>query len=181
MPRTGIAFTAADYRALPDNAPRMELLDGEYSMSPSPSRRHQEVLANLFALLLAFLRAHPVGKAWISPFDTYLSDSDVLQPDILLLLAAHLDRVADDGVHGAPDLCVEVLSPGTAGHDFTLKREIYRRSGVAEYWIVDPRAESVTLYRLQENPEPRKFDKGERFASPLLPDFAPELAQIFAR
>jgi len=105
----------------------------------------------------------------------------VLQPDILALLNAHLDRVADDGVHGAPDLCVEVLSPGNAGQDFTLKREIYRLAGVPEYWIVDPRAESVAVYRLQENPEPRRFEKGERLAFPLLPGFAPEMARIFAR
>ena len=93
----------------------------------------------------------------------------------------HEARIHADGVHGAADVVIEVASPSTSVRDLMLKREIYRRGGVPEYWVVDPEAETVTLFRLQERGEPRVFRAAERLSSPALPRFAPEIASLFAR
>jgi Uma2 family endonuclease len=179
MPTT-IRFTADHYRALPPNAPRMELLDGEYAMTPAPSPKHQAIVGNIFYQLTQYFLRQANGRAFVSPIDVYLGEADVPQPDVIALLKAHFDRISEDGIDGAPDLAVEVLSPSTSVADLTLKREIYRRGGIPEYWIVDPKAESLTLHRLQEASSPRVFGKGEALSSPLLPEFAPKVEELFA-
>ena len=181
MARTGIQFTASDYKALPETAPRMELLDGEFEMAPAPSTRHQTVTLNVAVMLREFLAHAATGKVFISPCDVYLDDADVVQPDVLVLLNPHLEREREDGIHGAPDLVVEVISKTSGAQDMTLKRAIYRRGGVTEYWIVDPSSETVLSCRLQEPGEPRLLRIGESIASPLLPGFAGTLSEVFAR
>ncbi|MCC6738924.1 MAG: Uma2 family endonuclease [Planctomycetia bacterium] len=176
-----ISFNADHYRSLPENAPRRELLDGEYFRSPSPSDRHQVVAGRLFRMLGEHLDRRPMGALRIAPLDVYLSGTSVVQPDILLVLEEHASRIHEDGVHGAPDLAVEVSSPGTAKNDVTVKPELYRQAGVVEYWFVDPATSTVNTYRLQETSAPRLFAVGERLESVLLPGFAPAIADVFAR
>ncbi len=180
MTRAAIHFTSADYKALPESAPRMELIDGEFEMAPAPSPRHQSVIVNLVGLLLRYLEKFPIGKQLVAPCDVYLDEASVVQPDVLLLLNGHLDREKEDGIHGAPDLTVEVLSPASGAMDMTTKREIYRRGGVTEYWIADPKSRTVTLFRLQETIAPRVFRDGEAVSSPLLPGLEAPIARVFA-
>jgi len=137
------------------------------------------VVGRLYRLLCDHVEARGTGIALVSPCDVYLSESDVPQPDLLVLLNEHRDRIRDDGVHGPPDLAVEVLSPSTGAQDLTLKREIYRLAGVPEYWILDPRAQTVSLWRLQESPERTLFKLDDRLASPLLPGFEPTVRAMF--
>lgn len=180
MTRSAIHFTATDYRALPDSAPRMELIDGEFEMAPAPSPKHQSILRNLVEILLKCLEKNPLGKLLFAPCDVYLGDSDVVQPDILFLLNGHLDREREDGIYGSPDLTVEVISPTSGAIDMTTKREIYRRGGVTEYWIVDPKTRTLTLFRLQEPGSPRVFRDNEALSSPLLPSLNTPVALVFA-
>lgn len=175
-----IRFTADHYRALPPEAPRMELIDGEYVVAPSPNRRHQKAVGMFHFLLMEYFRKNAIGQVLLAPFDVYLSQSDVLQPDLLVVLNNHADRLQLDGVHGAPDIVVEIASPGTAGRDLTLKMEIYQRSGVPEYWYADPQTGTVALYRLQEKGERTLFSNTDSLVSALLPGFQAKLADIFA-
>ena len=147
----------ADYLAWPDEA-RYELIDGiAYAMGPAPSRRHQEVTLELARQIAAALEGSPC-RPYIAPFDVRLpraagekSDAaidTVVQPDISVICdRAKLD---ERGCLGAPDWIVEVLSPTTASHDQIVKRSLYERAGVREYWLVHPTDRIVTIYLLDQ-------------------------------
>jgi Uma2 family endonuclease len=124
-----------DYEALPDE-PRCELIFGRFYVSPSPTSLHQ-MLVLLLARLLDDIAVASGGLALTAPMDVALDEHSVVQPDLIYLLAEHRDR-AVERVEGAPDLVVEVLSPGTARRDRGEKLRLYAESGVREYWIVDP-------------------------------------------
>ena len=110
----------------------------------------------------------------------YLSAHDVLQPDLLFVSKGRLERVSHDGVHGAPDLVVEVLSPTTRHLELGAKKRLYAKHGVREYWVVDPQDETVTSYDLERAPdEPRTYGAGARFTSSLLVGFAFDVTELF--
>lgn len=145
--------TYGEYLTWPDEL-RYELIDGRaYAMSPAPTRRHQQIVGELFSQIHGQLRGHPC-RAYIAPFDVRLprgteADDDVdtvVQPDIVVF--CDRSRLDERGARGAPDWIIEVLSPGTASHDQILKRDLYERHGVAEYWLVHPGDRLVTVYRL---------------------------------
>ena len=145
--------TYGEYLTWPDEL-RYELIDGRaYAMSPAPTRRHQEIVGELFRQIANALQGHPC-RAYVAPFDVRLprgseADDDVdtvVQPDIAVF--CDRSRLDERGARGAPDWIIEVLSPGTAGHDQLLKRDLYERHGVAEYWLVHPGDRLVTVYRL---------------------------------
>lgn len=180
--RPDIRFSYAEYLALPETGPRYQLLDGELIMSPAPSFRHQLVVARILAALLTFVEARRLGRVVGSPIDVILTDQDVLQPDIAYVSAARTPLIAREGIRGGPDLTVEALSPATAKLDRGPKRLLYARHGVTEYWIVDPDADRIDLYRLQENadaPE-RSLGAADTLTTPLLPGFSLDLAGVFA-
>ena len=156
-------FTYRHYLTWPDSE-RWELIEGHaWSMSPAPSRRHQELSGRLFTELSAFLKGRPC-KAYIAPFDVLLPAGDevddevdtVVQPDIVVF--CDRSRLTDRGGRGAPDLAVEILSPWTSKKDINDKFRLYEARGVREYWVVDPAAWSVWVYRLGA---PARFDEGE--------------------
>lgn len=181
MTRADLRYTADDYRALPSGGPRYQLVDGELlRMTPAPSYRHQALVWELGTRLRSHVRALALGDVVGAPIDVYLSDVDVLQPDLLFLARDHLDRIADDGVHGPPDLVVEVLSPSTRNLDLGAKRKTYARHGVVEYWVLDPDARSVTVYDLTAPPTHRVLDTDALLTSPLLPGLELHLSSLFA-
>lgn len=144
------------YVTWPDEV-RYELIDGvAWAMAPAPTLAHQGVVGEIHFQLRQALRQHPC-RAFIAPLDVRLpkdSEEDaridtVVQPDVLVVCdPAKLDR---RGVRGAPDLVVEVLSPGTASHDHWRKRQVYERAGVREYWLVHPYDRMLTIYRLADS------------------------------
>ena len=129
-------FTYADYLIAPDDA-RYELLDGELIMSPSPNRLHQSASLNLSMDLGFIAWRTAIGYIFAAPFDVILSDTDVVQPDVMFVSNARAHIITDDNIRGAPDLVVEILSPSTAERDRAFKRDLYARHGVKEYWMVD--------------------------------------------
>ena len=145
--------TYGEYLHWPDDV-RYELIDGvAYLMAPAPTLDHQEVVGEVYYQLRQALQGKPC-RAFIAPVDVRFpkeGEADeqvdtVLQPDVLVVCdPSKLDR---RGVRGAPDLVVEVLSPGTSSHDHVRKRRVYERAGVAEYWLVHPIDRMVTVYRL---------------------------------
>lgn len=145
--------TYREYCTWPQDV-RYELIDGiAYAMAPAPVRLHQEIVGELFGQIRDALKGHPC-RVYVAPFDVRLprgGEADdavdtVVQPDIAVICdAAKLDA---RGCRGAPDWIVEVLSPATAAHDQFVKRELYERRGVAEYWLVHPHDRLVLVYRL---------------------------------
>ncbi len=142
------AWTYGDLAALPDDRLRHELLDGAHVVSPSPTTAHQEISLNLVRALLRYLDRHDLGRLLYAPFDVKLSMFTVVVPDLVYFTADRYARVVNEKhATAAPDLVVEILSPGTRRRDKGRKRAVYDREGVREYWVVDPDAQSITALR----------------------------------
>lgn len=147
-------FTYKDYKNWPEGE-RWELIDGEaYAMSPAPRRHHQTLLGKLYAQLDNYFTEKPC-QPLIAPVDVFLPEGDealdaidqVVQPDAFVV--CDKNKLIDEGVLGAPDFIIEVLSPGTAMKDQTEKRMLYETRGVREYWIVNPETLEVFIYTLK--------------------------------
>jgi Putative restriction endonuclease len=141
----GLKLTYDDFLLFPDDGKRHELIDGEHYLTPSPNIRHQEFSGRLHLLIGAWLQTHPVGKIFYAPLDVLFSRFDVVEPDLLYVSNERAESLlACQHVTGAPDLVVEIASPGTRKRDETIKRRLYERSGVTEYWVdrSGPRSDS---------------------------------------
>ena len=118
-----------------------------------------------------------------APFDVLFNDLNVVIPDVLFVSAARLASIEDNGVHGAPDLVIEVLSPGTRRRDLTRKRSLYEDRGVNEYWLVDSEARTVTILRRDgerfAEPAVLRGDARDILATPLLAGFSLDLQTLF--
>jgi Uma2 family endonuclease len=180
------AWTYSDLVALPEDQLRHELIDGEHIVSPSPNTGHQTISLNLVRLLLPYLDQHRPGELLYAPFDVKLSPFTVLVPDLVYFTTERFARVVNEKhATAAPDLVVEILSPGTRRRDKGRKRAVYDREGVREYWIVDPEARSITVLR-----RPRAdagltdvtvltLAENDILASPLLPGLQIPLRDVF--
>ena len=149
MARQKVILTYEDYRKLPDNGTRKEILGGELFVTPAPTPRHQHVVGIMYAALRTHTDSRHLGEALTSPIDVVLSPTDVVQPDIVFIAQRRRDIIGEAAIHGAPDLVVEVLSPGTAAIDRGRKMQAYARATVPEYWIVDPEAHVIEVYSLE--------------------------------
>jgi len=183
-PATRIKLTYEDYRNAPESErERYELFEGELVMVPSPSFKHQLILGNLVDLLRKFVSENDLGMVLFAPLDVILSDDTVLQPDILFITNKRAKIIAEEGIRGAPDLVIEILSEATAKRDRTYKRALYARHGVKEYWLVDPATKTVEVLELQE----QGFSRVARYAckekaplkSPLLAGLSIDLEKVF--
>jgi Uma2 family endonuclease len=138
----------ADLQQMPDDGRQYELYDGEVRVVPSPTNRHQFVLLNLVAVLMEYRQQHG-GRLLFAPSDVVFTQYDVVQPDLLYFSEARRHLVQLDApTSAAPDLTVEVISPGTSTHDRVRKQATYARFGVREYWIVDPFEETIESFSL---------------------------------
>jgi Uma2 family endonuclease len=173
--------TRHDYQEMPEGPPYFQVIEGDLVMSPSPQMFHQEIAGRIHSLILRFLEKHPIGEVFISPLDVFLSDVNVYQPDVIFVSNARRSILTEHGLEGAPDLVVEVLSPGMARFDRGSKRKIYARTGVKELWIVDPQVKSIQVYQLTKNAETpaATLDADSVFRSPLLPRLRIKAAAIF--
>jgi Uma2 family endonuclease len=177
-------LTYDDLVRMPDDGLRHEIINGVHFVTPSPAVRHQELVGRLYLALATFIEQHPeYGKVFVAPVDTVFSRWDVVVPDLVFVSAAQLDILTAPNVQGAPALVIEVLSPGTKQRDLGIKKDLFERGGVLEYWIVDPVANSVAIYRRAED---RSFVQAESLSNntgaittPLLPTFALPLEKLF--
>lgn len=178
-----VLFTYEDSLLFPDDGRRHELIGGEHYATPAPTTKHQQVSCNLLGLMHAFLRRTKAGRLFSAPTDVVLSDLDVVQPDLLFVAAIRAAIITEKHVRGAPDLIIEILSETTRKTDEIVKRKLYERYGVAEYWIVDPALETVKVYRMTDQGYVRAAElsqeAGDTLTTPLLPDFQLSLAEIF--
>ncbi|HEX2203702.1 MAG TPA: Uma2 family endonuclease [Longimicrobium sp.] len=146
-------WTYEEFRALPDDGNRYEVIAGDLYMTPAPRPVHQRVAFQLGYLIETYIQEHDLG-GWVipGPVDVLLAEGDYLEPDLVYVREDRLDTVTKRGVEGAPDLVVEVLSESTAARDRGIKRQRYAWFGVPEYWVVDVDARQVEVYRLGEDP-----------------------------
>jgi Uma2 family endonuclease len=177
--------TYAEYCTWPEDV-RYELIDGQaYAMSPGPNRRHQELVVEMLRQVADALEGSPC-RTYVAPFDVRLprgneADDDidtVVQPDIMVVCdRAKLD---DRGCRGAPDWVIEVLSPSSASHDQILKRALYERHGVREYWLIHPVDLIVTVYRLVDGTygKPDIFELKDTLACGILPEVVIDWARV---
>ena len=144
----GVNLTYTDYLTFPADGNRHELLAGEHVVSASPVPRHQVLVKRLLLQLHAAIEQPKLGEVMVSPSDIVLSDEDVVQPDLYVMLGKNAIRLQQQQVIGPPDLAVEVLSPSTAAIDRGLKRAVFARHGVREYWVLDPDQNVLEQYVL---------------------------------
>ena len=186
MKPTSTKLTYDDFVSFPDDGLRHELIDGEHYVTPSPATVHQRLVGRLHAALFEYLAATGRGEVFLAPFDVVLSNHDVVEPDLLVILATQSGIVTEKHVRGAPAIVVEVLSPGTKRRDETLKRRLYDRAGVREYWMVDSDANEILVCHGGTGGE---LSQETRFSvqgadvlmSALLPQFSLPLARVFDR
>ncbi|MEM1093856.1 MAG: Uma2 family endonuclease [Bacteroidota bacterium] len=181
---TPIRLTYEDYCALPEDGKRYEIIDGDLFMSPAPSFWHQRFVARLMIALGRYLGEHPMGEVVGSPLDVILDDENIVQPDLVFISQAKSHLIAKRGLEGAPDLVVEVLSPSNRRRDEVVKRGLYEKHGVEEYWMVDSEADTVRVYRLTDHGYVEAIvltaAAGDVLTSPMLPGFVLPLEKLFA-
>ena len=164
-------LTYADYVRIPDDGKRHEIIDGVHYVSPSPVTRHQRVVLRLAHLIAGYLESHPVGEAFVVP-------------DLIYLANEHAHFLTDKNLQGPPDLVIEIVSPGTKRRDEHLKRDLYERVGVGEYWLVDPKRNIVVVYRQGKSgfklPQLRSAAAGHVLRTDLLPRLRIPLKHLLA-
>ena len=181
-------WTYADYLTWPEGE-RWELIDGvAYNMSPAPTRRHQELSGELFRQIANQLKGKSC-KVYDAPFDVRLPDypdqSDdgietVVQPDIVVVCDP--SKLDERGCKGAPDLVIEISSPGTAERDLKDKFKLYQKTGVKEYWVVHPTDKTTMIFKLNDAGEygrPDIYGSADKVSVPLLGDLEIDLAEVF--
>lgn len=142
-------WTYKDYATLPNDGNRYEVLHGVLYIAPSPDRWHQKASGTIFYHLYVAVQLSELGKVYSCPFDVMLDAKNTFQPDILVVLNEHLDRITKEGVVGAPDLVMEIASPSTARIDLSEKLPAYATAGVPEYWIINPGSHTVEVFVLK--------------------------------
>jgi Uma2 family endonuclease len=177
-------WTYEDLVKLPEDGKRHEIIDGVHYVMSSPVVRHQRVVRRMGVSIANFLDATGLGETFFVPVDTVLSPYDVVVPDLLYVSKERSDLVQEKNIPGPPDLVAEVLSPSTRARDRHLKRRLYEREGVREYWVLDPVKNTVRVYRLG----PAGYGigtelsaaAGDVLSTPLLPGWELPLTELFA-
>lgn len=174
-------LTYEDFAAYPDDLVRREIIGGEMFVTPSPVVRHQDIAGALYNAFSNHVRVRGGGRVFIAPLDVLLSEHDVVEPDVVFVATHRLDIVQEKNLVGAPSLLVEVVSDSRT--DRVRKRALYERAGVPEYWIVDPDADRVEIYRRRggEYGKIEIVEAGETLTTELLPGLSIDLAELFAR
>jgi Uma2 family endonuclease len=180
----GVKLTYDDFLHLPDDGRRHELIDGEHYVTPAPIRKHQAIVMNLGSLIWIYLQQHPIGRVFGSPLDVILSDFDVVEPDLSFITHQRMREIEPSSwIKGAPNLVVEIVSPNTRKRDETIKRRLYERFGIDEYWVIDPELDTIKVYRRTADRYERtaelSVENGDVLTTSLLPGLDLPLAKIF--
>ncbi|MBE0478293.1 Uma2 family endonuclease [Candidatus Aerophobetes bacterium] len=180
MFKTRVKFNYRDYLSLPEDK-RYEIIEGELAMVPSPGWSHQTISMKIFQILAQYVASTNIGEVRYAPIDVIFSEENVLQPDILYIAKERSGIIEERGVEGAPDLVVEILSHATRQKDKGIKRKIYAKYGVKEYWIVDSENRTIEVSSLGKKglETTQVYPEGSTFSSPLLKGFSFSVKNIF--
>lgn len=172
--------TYADYLKIDDNN-RYEVLEGELKMAPASNTVHQSVSRNLEFLIWSFVKKKGTGQVFYAPIDVVLDDDVVLQPDIVYVSNDNLNIICKNAIQGTPDLAIEIVSPSSVFYDTVEKKEVYRKYGVVEYWLVFPDEKVVEVFVL-ENEKYKEFCRAKKkgtVISKLLSRLSIDLKEVF--
>ena len=177
---TAIRLTYEDYAKTPEGE-RYELIDGELITVTSPNIAHQDNRMELGYRMTNFVKMNHAGVVYIPPTDVVLSDNDVVQPDIMFISKERNHIITYANIQGAPDLVAEILSPSTARRDWGVKRELYAKHGVKEYWIADPANKIVWVMLLTNGvlEIQQTCHPGDTITSSVLAGFTVKVDDIF--
>jgi len=178
-------LTYDDFVRFPDDGLRHEIIDGVHYVTASPNLRHQQLLGRLYFAIESALRVQPSGQVFLSPLDVVFTKWDVVEPDLLFVSTAQRHILTKANVQGAPDLVVEIFSPGTQRRDEDIKLRLFEREGVREYWMVDPDRNVVLVCR--RDADGNLTDVSElteagpaTLTTPLIPGLSLSTAELFA-
>lgn len=180
MLKTKIKYTYDDYAAMDDDK-RYELIEGELYMVPAPNFKHQTISRDLGVVLWEFVKKNNLGTVLYAPFDIVLSETNVVQPDIIFVSQGRMSLMTEKNLRGAPDLAIEILSSTTKERDKLVKKRLYMDYGVKEFWIVDPDKKAIEIMVLKET----GYETDEicfvddELTSPLLKGFRLYLKEVF--
>jgi Uma2 family endonuclease len=183
--RSDTRFTYDDFLLFPEDGKRHEIIDGEHYGTPSPNTRHQRLVGRLHFAIESSARSHPgTGQIFVAPFDVILSNWDIVEPDLVFIAGDQGDILTDKNVQGAPALVVEILSRGTRKRDEQIKRRLFERTGVREYWLVDPELDLIKVFRRADDGAfPRvaelSRENGDVLTTPLMAGFGLPLEELF--
>ena len=183
--RADMRLTYDDFVLFPDDGKRHEIIDGEHYVTPSPNVRHQVLVRRLAYELEHYFRSQPqAGEVFIAPLDVLLSPYDIVEPDLFVVTGDQTGILTEKNVQGPPALVIEVLSKSTRKRDAQTKRRLFERTGVREYWLVDPELDAVQVFR--PTPEGRlarvaelTAEDGGVVTTPLLPGCQIDLRELF--
>ena len=173
-------FTYSDYAAMDDDK-RYELINGNLIMVPGPFSSHERSNKKLLIKLDDYIESYKLGEVFVAPFDVIFDEFNTVQPDIFVITKDNFSKIKKNAIYGAPDLAVEIISPWSIQRDRIIKKELYEKHGVREYWLVDTDKKSVEVF----NNSGLKFDlfsisveKG-RIESYLFPEMEIMIEDIF--
>lgn len=153
-------ITWQDVQQLPDDGHRHEAIAGELYVTAAPSSRHQRIARRLLYSLEATFGARGLGELFFAPIGVeFPATGEGVQPDIVFVSAARAGIICDEGIRGAPDIVIEILSPTTAHRDRGVKRKLYERQRVEQYWIVDPDVGAVEVWTFGAEPGFERFTR----------------------
>jgi Uma2 family endonuclease len=178
-------LTYEDLLKLPEDDKRHEIIDGVHYVMSSPVLRHQRLVRRVGVSIINFLEAAGLGEAFNLAVDVVLSPHDVVVPDLVYVSKERSHLLQEKNIPGPPDLVVEVLSPSTSHKDRKLKRRLYEKAGVLEYWMMNGDDDTVRVYRLG----PTGYGTGVHLSAaagdilttPLLPGWKLPLSELFRR
>ncbi|HHT9124785.1 MAG TPA: Uma2 family endonuclease [Candidatus Brocadiia bacterium] len=179
-PNLKVKFTYQDYMHMPEEK-RYELIEGEFFMIPSQNEYHQRISGELGFILYGFVKKNKLGSVYLAPFDVVFSDEDVVQPDIIFVSKGRKNIITKDNIKGAPDLLIEILSPKISYRDREIKRKLYFKYSVKEYWIVDPEGQNIEVLSLAEDGYKTLgiYNINTPLSSPLLKGLLIDLKEVF--
>lgn len=173
--------TYDDYRNLPDDGNRYEIIGGELLMTPAPNTKHQRISHKLEYELEDYIQEHRSGEIFDAPMDVVLSMTDVVQPDLMYISNERSQIITERNIVDIPDLIVEIISETTKVTDQTRKKTLYEKHGLKEYWLVYPDDEKVEQFILQDKKLAlnKTFEKSDMLSSKTIEGFTIELNAIF--
>ena len=185
--RADTRLTYDDFVLFPDDGKRHEIIDGEHVVTPSPNVQHQRLVRRLLVEIELHLKTNPrAGEVFSAPLDVVLSHFDVVEPDLLFVAGDQAGILTEKNVQGPPALVIEVLSKSTRKRDAQTKRRLFERTGVREYWLVDPELDAVQVFR--PTPEGRLIrdveltaEDADVLTTPLLPGCQIDLRELFRK
>ena len=185
--RADMRLTYDDFVLFPDDGKRHEIIDGEHYVTPAPNVRHQVLVRRLVYDLEHYFRAHPqTGQVFAAPLDVLLSPFDIVEPDLFVVTGDQAGILTEKNVQGPPALVIEVLSKSTRKRDAQTKRRLFERTGVREYWLVDPELDAVQVFRPTLEGRLARVveltaEDGDVLTTPLLPGCQIDLRELFRK